>query len=372
MSTADGKIMSDDHLRSTELDTLRSTELDSFLWRLAVPAWLISVVVHAVLLVVLGLFGTSGMFGLGAGGGNAHEVSFELSDGDAIGSGDGAGAETPYFEAGDEAAGLASSPPTATASVDTSYLDDGPPVDPTAVLPAQNTGAGVADAGLSSGSSSGSSSGPVGQGKSGSSGRGGSGGSGGNGGGIGDGRARTGIFGAEGEGFKFIYVFDRSGSMGGSGRSALNSAKAELLASLEDLGDIHQFQIIFYNQEPTIFPLAGEEGRLVFANHANKLRAERFIHQITADGATAHEDALKVALTLRPDVIFFLTDADEPTLSPTQMKRLEKLNSGHTVINVVEFGMGPDLGVENFLVRLARENRGQHAYVDISKLGPMR
>jgi len=344
LSTGGGKIMSNDPLRSTELGT--------FLWRLAVPAWLISVVVHAVLLVVLGMIGAGGALGLGQGGGETLEVSFELSDGDSSGD---AEEETAYFEASDEPASLTSSAPVENAA-DTSYLDEAPLVDPTGVLPAMSAASGVADAGLSSV--------PVGQAKGGSAApRGGS---------LADGRARTGIFGAEGEGFKFVYVFDRSGSMGGSGRSALNSAKAELLASLEDLGDVHQFQIIFYNQEPTIFPLAGEEGRLVFANQTNKLRAERFIQQITADGATAHEDALKVALTLRPDVIFFLTDADEPTLSPTQMKRLEKLNSGHTVINVVEFGMGPYLGVENFLVRLARENGGKHAYVDISKLGPKR
>ncbi|MBX3414853.1 MAG: hypothetical protein KF708_19370 [Pirellulales bacterium] len=329
---------------------MRSTGLGSFFWRLAAPAWLISIVVHVGLLVTLGFIGAGGSLGLGQGGGEVLEVSFELSDDDATGE---SAQEEVFFEGSDEPVTLATSIPAPAATTDTSFLDDAPPVDPTGVLPAMNAPVGAADTGLSSG--------PVGQAK----------GSGAPRGNVGDGSARTGIFGAEGEGFKFVYVFDRSGSMGGSGRSALNAAKAELLASLEDLGELHQFQIIFYNQEPTIFPLAGQEGRLVFANQANKLRAERFIQQITADGATAHEDALKAALALRPDVIFFLTDADEPSLSPTQMKRIEKLNGGRTVIHVVEFGMGPYLGIENFLVRLARENRGEHAYVDISKLGPV-
>jgi len=39
------------------------------------------------------------------------------------------------------------------------------------------------------------------------------------------------FFGAEGKGYKFVYVLDRSGSMGGSGAKALRAAKAELLAS---------------------------------------------------------------------------------------------------------------------------------------------
>ncbi len=79
------------------------------------------------------------------------------------------------------------------------------------------------------------------------------------------GRARTSLYGIEADGYKFIYVFDRSGSMGGSGRNTpLSSAKANLLASLESLGDTHQFQIIFYNEKPTMFALAGHPDRLVF------------------------------------------------------------------------------------------------------------
>jgi len=48
------------------------------------------------------------------------------------------------------------------------------------------------------------------------------------------GTARTEVFGVAGEGYKFVYVFDRSGSMGGSGRSPLDAAKEELLGLLLD------------------------------------------------------------------------------------------------------------------------------------------
>ena len=74
------------------------------------------------------------------------------------------------------------------------------------------------------------------------------------------------------------------GASGGSGRTASGAAKAELIKSLESLGEIHQFQIIFYNEEPTILEIAGR-GRLVFGNAQNKHLAERFIGSITADGA---------------------------------------------------------------------------------------
>ena len=64
------------------------------------------------------------------------------------------------------------------------------------------------------------------------------------------------VFGLAAQGNRFAYVFDRSGSMGGPGKNLLHAAKAELLRSLDLLGDLQQFQIIFYNESPTIMRLA--------------------------------------------------------------------------------------------------------------------
>ena len=50
------------------------------------------------------------------------------------------------------------------------------------------------------------------------------------------GKARVSLFGLVGEGYKFVYVFDRSGSMGGEGRESLRAVKAELIRSLKGLG----------------------------------------------------------------------------------------------------------------------------------------
>ncbi|MBL9092582.1 MAG: hypothetical protein JNL96_15270 [Planctomycetaceae bacterium] len=184
--------------------------------------------------------------------------------------------------------------------------------------------------------------------------------------GGGGGKARTEVFGLKGEGHKFLYVFDRSGSMGGSGNRALNAAKRELLRSLADLGDVHQFQIIFYNELPTIMQLRGD-AQLTFGTEQNKSLARAFIEGIKADGATQHEPALKLALQLSPDVIFFLTDADQPELTRPQLDRIARLNQGRAVINTIEFGLGPKIRKENFLDRLAAENGGASAYVDISR-----
>ena len=181
------------------------------------------------------------------------------------------------------------------------------------------------------------------------------------------GATRTGVFGAIGEGRKFVYVFDRSGSMDGHGGAPLSAAKKELIASLDDLGSTHQFQIIFYNEQPRVFNPTGTPGRLVFGTEQNKYLAQKFVGSITADGATRHEEALEMAIKMGADVIFFLTDADEPRLTAKQLARVAQLNRG-TAINAIEFGYGAQSDPDDFLVQLARQNGGQHVYVDISLL----
>ncbi len=182
------------------------------------------------------------------------------------------------------------------------------------------------------------------------------------------GYARTGVFGIEGEGHKFVYVFDRSGSMDGHGGAPLASAKRELINSLADLGQTHQFQIIFYNEHPRLFNPSGTAGRLVFGTDQNKNLARRFVGSITAAGATRHVEALELALRMGPDVIFFLTDADEPQMTPRELAHIAQMNRG-TSINTIEFGADGHPDSDNFIARLARQNGGQHVYIDVSRLG---
>ncbi len=183
------------------------------------------------------------------------------------------------------------------------------------------------------------------------------------------GKAAVNVFGTQGVGYKFAYVFDRSLSMEGSGRSPLEVAKAEMIASLDTMEDTHQFQIVFYNETPKAFNPSGQTGKLAFATEQNKERARRFIGSITAYGRTEHEAALKLAIRMQPDVIFFLTDANEPQLSGRQLYEIRQRAAG-IQINAIEFGIGPKQGGDNFLNKLARQNGGQYAYRDITKFAP--
>jgi hypothetical protein len=179
-----------------------------------------------------------------------------------------------------------------------------------------------------------------------------------------DGKARTGMFGVVAEGYKFVYCFDRSGSMSAPGHKALPMVKAELLESLKPLDSVHQFQIVYYNERPAVFNPTGTPGRLAFANDSNKDRVKRFLETVVADGGTDHEEALKMAVRLRPDVIFFLTDGDEPRLTPAQIEKITYM-AGGIQIHTFQFGAGPKPAGDSFLAEVARQNGGQYKYLDV-------
>ena len=181
------------------------------------------------------------------------------------------------------------------------------------------------------------------------------------------GKVSTSVFGVTGTGTKFLYVFDRSGSMEGYEGRPLASAKRELINSLQGMHDTCQFQIIFYNERPKVFQPNVGTPRLVFGTEGAKQEATEFVYGVNATGGTRHLDALRLALGMKPDVIFFLTDADEPRLSEGELQRIRSLNRGAT-INTIEFGYGPQHDSNNFLVRLAKQNAGQHVYVDVRRL----
>jgi hypothetical protein len=333
--------------------------------------WLLSFCTHLLLFLALALNYTNHWFGYGGrpgvGGQRTFiDTSFGNENGDGLSS-IGINLIPPGggYYADDEPADGNSPSRSGTAKTSgasgsavalAAVLSEGPGVDLAGVLPASGTALGAAGlegggVGSARGAGTGTRSSSRFTGK--------------------EGYARTGVFGVQGEGHKFVYVFDRSGSMDGHGGAPLAAAKAQLLASLDDLGPLNQFQIIFYNEHPRVFSPSSARGRLVFGDDYNKNQAKRFIQSITADGATAHEEALALALNMAPDVIFFLTDADEPRLTAEQMSRIEHLNRGSS-INTIEFGYGPSLDPNNFLVQLARRNGGKHVYVDVARLAAAR
>ena len=95
-------------------------------------------------------------------------------------------------------------------------------------------------------------------------------------------KAQVSLFGVKAEGSKFVYVLDRSGSTEGK---LLAAAKAEILASIEKIDDVHQFQLVVYNERPKAFNPAGPNGQLAFGTDANRAEVKKFLGTIEAEAA---------------------------------------------------------------------------------------
>jgi hypothetical protein len=166
-------------------------------------------------------------------------------------------------------------------------------------------------------------------------------------------------------GKRFLYVLDASGSM--SDYNAIAVAKAELLASLAQLDENQQFQVIFYNEHCHPMPNLERKDSMFWGTDTNRTRASQFVRNIDPDGGTRHLDALLMALAFAPDVVFFLTDAGEPVLYPADLDKIKRRNGGRSTIYTIEFGKGAGLRTDNFLKKLARDNGGAHAYRDVQE-----
>ena len=189
-------------------------------------------------------------------------------------------------------------------------------------------------------------------------------------GGAGGGTPCTSFMGTLDEGMKVIFVIDASGSM--TSHNAMQVAKGALMSSLQALDERQQFMIIFYDDKPHLIKLHDEtKPTMAKATDLNKTLARQKISGIQPGSGTDHLPPLEMALRMNPEVIFFLTDALEPPLWPKDLERIKMLNGGRVRIHTIEFGQGPELGVDanigNFLRKLANQNGGSYRYHDVTR-----
>jgi len=197
----------------------------------------------------------------------------------------------------------------------------------------------------------------------------GAGGGGGSGGGSGGGIGRgigpgTEFFGAREHAGSFAYVIDCSGSM--AVYKSLDYAKRELLASLGHLPPDAQFAVVFYNLNATLFSDVHGKPGLMSATQDNTSRIRTLLARIVPDGGTNHMEALRTALALKPEVIFFLTDADLMTRRDADDIIAA---AGTTRIQAIEFGIGPSMSDSAPLRRMSTGTGGSYRYFDVTRFG---
>jgi hypothetical protein len=151
-----------------------------------------------------------------------------------------------------------------------------------------------------------------------------------------------------------VYIIDRSVSMGPNEKLA--RAKRELLRSLEQLPADARFQIILFNRSVEI--LNGDQGMgLLPATLENRRRAAQFLSSVLSEGGTLPLPALKRALALKPDIIFFLSDAED--MSDRDVREITHLNEGRTKIQVVVLEGEHHDNQNSVSSMLAHSNRGK-------------
>ena len=184
------------------------------------------------------------------------------------------------------------------------------------------------------------------------------------------GTAGAAFMGTRDQASKVIFVVDASGSM--MVQNSMQVAKSALISSIQSLQENQQFLIIFYDDKPSVLNLKSvEKPQLYSATEIHKTLARQKIAGVQPGTGTQHVPALELALRLRPDVIFFLTDAQEPAIHPGEMEHLKQMNTQKTRIHCIEFGVGQEISEKvfpnNFLRKLSRQNGGTYRYYDVTK-----
>jgi hypothetical protein len=160
---------------------------------------------------------------------------------------------------------------------------------------------------------------------------------------------RTSFYGVRAKGSFFVFVVDCSGSMADDLR--LYRAKQELRRCIAALRFPQRYLVIFYNDRP--IPMAG--GVPKSADHRGKLNTFSWINSVDALGGTDPRGAMHLALGLKPDAVFLLSDGEFP---PGTEAGIAEANGGQVPVHCIDLAGG--LGADQ-LRTIAGESGGQYA-----------
>ena len=161
-------------------------------------------------------------------------------------------------------------------------------------------------------------------------------------------------------GRNFVFLIDRSQSMGEQGLGVLQQARAELTQAIAGLQDNHSFQIVVYNNSSATIG----RRRLLPATEENKNKVPEFMQNLLAFGGTDHERGLYSAMAFSPDIIVMMTDGGSPDLHDGTIKAIRR-TAGSTQIHTIQFGLGPAQAGDHFLKKLSNRTAGTYRYVNV-------
>ncbi|MEX0642842.1 MAG: VWA domain-containing protein [Pirellulales bacterium] len=162
-------------------------------------------------------------------------------------------------------------------------------------------------------------------------------------------KASAAFFGVEAKGIRFAYVVDVSGSMSGS---KFEKARAELIKSINALGNNQYVFVAFYNDAPYFQPTE----KLRLAHPRGKSIVKDWIMHAIPSGGTSPFEAVEFAIRLRPDSVFILSDGE---FDASEVANILRANS-ELRIPIHTIGFQTDAGT---LKRIAKDNDGTYRFV---------
>lgn len=184
----------------------------------------------------------------------------------------------------------------------------------------------------------------------------------GRGDGIGDGNgdgSGQGFFGIGTPGRTFVYVVDASSSMlalhDSPAKTRFGRVRVELVKSIGAMTPEQGFFVIFFNSTSHPMPARGMQPGVAPTKRAYL----DWVAKHRPGGDTQPMDSLELAIALRPDVVYFLTDGVLPR-GQNLLRRITGLNGGRTRIHTFAFG---SQNGEEVLQEIARRNGGEYKFV---------
>ncbi|MCA9080844.1 MAG: VWA domain-containing protein [Planctomycetaceae bacterium] len=175
--------------------------------------------------------------------------------------------------------------------------------------------------------------------------------------GLGTGAGSSQFFGLPPIGDKTVFVVDASRSMHhphpGPARTRFKRVKLELVRTIGQMQPEQQFFLIFFNDQAVPMPAS----QMVSATPGARQMYLNWMVGVDADGKTNPVQALLIAMQLKPDTIYLLTDGDIP-YKVAQVVR--EANVHHTSIHTI--GFGDDAG-EQVLREIAEQSGGTYRYI---------
>jgi len=167
---------------------------------------------------------------------------------------------------------------------------------------------------------------------------------------------KVGFFGTSATGDSFVFIVDSSGSMTGA---RFERAKRELRLSIKRLKANQKFHVVFFNSETIPMFEPGSRAGLITATRVNLRKVGRWISHQAPSSTTNPEGAIRMALALKPAVIFLLSDGEFDEPERARQAALDENNSS-TVIHTIAF-MSRD--GEATLQEIARDHGGTFRFV---------